>query len=163
TGERSSGALLIRQDGTDSSGPTTFGVLRHVENLGRGSRVGGILVSRWDEAGPSGEPSTVNTVAAADAFLRVNPNFYIPAMASGSATSAKGGAGVAASVDFSREGNWGIGWIVEEYIGPEYRADTGYLSRPNLIRTNPGLNLDLRPDWKPGFIRRFVFNDSANV
>jgi hypothetical protein len=163
TGDRSTGALLIRQDGTDTSGPTTFGVLRHVENVGRSSRVGGILVSRWDEAPPGGGTAVVNNVAAADAFLRLNPNLYVRAMLSGSATSGRGGDGVAASIDVSREGNWGIAWWVEEYIGPDYQASTGYLSRPDLIRSNPGLNLDLRPSWRPGFIRRFVFQGPANI
>jgi hypothetical protein len=160
TASRSAGALLIRQkDGSEAS---SFAVGRYVQNLGRESRVGGLLVTRADEA--TGEtPAVTNTVAALDTYLRLNPHLYVRAMLSGSSTSGGSGDGLAASLDVSREGNWGIAWLVGEYIGPGYRAGTGFVSRPDLVRTNPGLNLDVRPSWKPRFVRRFAFNSWANV
>jgi hypothetical protein len=162
TAARSAGALLVRQQGSGEIRASSFAVGRYVQNVGRESRVGGLLVSRVDEA-PAGGGRVTNTVAAVDSFLRLNPQLYVRAMLSGSATGGAPGDDLAASLDVSREGNWGIAWWVGEYIGSGYRADTGFLSRPDLLRNNPGLTLDLRPSWRPSFVRRFHFQSWANV
>ena len=70
---------------------------------------------------------------------------------------------MAASLDVTHQGNRFSGGWLGEYIGPDYLPAAGFLSRPDLIRNNPGGTLDLRPSWKPAFVRRFVFHSSANI
>jgi hypothetical protein len=102
-------------------------------------------------------------VGTLDAFLRPARQTFVKAMVSGSMSSGRGGDGLAASLDFSHEGNRISGEWLSEYVGPGYLPAAGFLSRPDLIFNNPGITLDLRPSWKPSFIRRFLLYTSANV
>ena len=162
TGRRNAGALLVRQDGSGGFGPTLFGVARYVQNVGREGRVGALLTSRHDDGG-TGLASALNTVATLDTYLRPTQNVFVKAMVSGSVTRGTGGDGMAASFDVTRQGNRVSGGYLGEYVGRDYLPAAGFLSRPDLIRNNAGLTLDLRPDWKPAFVRRIVFHSSANV
>jgi hypothetical protein len=164
TGDHSAGALLVRQAGSDSFSSTTFGVGRFVRNVGREGRLGALVATRHDEAAArAAVSSSTNTVGALDAFLRPAPHVFVKAMLSGSATSGAGGDGLAASLDLTHQGNSVTAEAIAEYVGPGYLPATGFLSRPDLIRSHPGLTLDLRPSWKPRFIRRFTFHSSANI
>jgi hypothetical protein len=87
---------------------------------------------------------------------------FVKAMLSGSATTGAED-GVAASLDLTHQGNRVNGHWVAEYVGPGYRPESGFLSRPDLIRNNPSLTLDFRPSWRPRFVRRFTLHSSANV
>jgi hypothetical protein len=161
TGDRSAGALLLQQGGRSEDPATVFALGRYVQNLGPESRVGAHLVSRLDEQ-PEG-PRAHNSVGTLDTFLRLGPTVYARGMVSGSHTSGGRGQGLAASLDLAKEGNWGRVSLTEEYIGPRYEAGTGFVSRPDLVRTSPSFTLDARPAWKPGFLRRFVWSAGANV
>ena len=162
TSRRSAGALVVRQDGGQGPLPSTlFAVGRYIQNVGNESRVGVHAVTRLDDF--PADASAHNTVGTVDSFLRLGPTVYLRGMVSGSHTSGDKGEGLAASLDVAKEGNWGKLWLTEEYIGPRYEAGTGFVSRPDLVRTSPGLNLDARPSWKPGFVRRFVWSTFANV
>ncbi|HVR69781.1 MAG TPA: DUF5916 domain-containing protein [Vicinamibacteria bacterium] len=161
-GRRSAGALLVRQAGNDAFASTTFGVGRFVQNVGREGRVGALVTTRFDEPAAGGRSAT-NTVATLDAFLRPGAHLFVKAMLSGSTTSGEGGDGMAASLDFTHLGNRVTGGWLGEYVGPDYLPAAGFLLRPDLIRNNPGVTFDLRPRWKPPFVRRFVFHSSANV
>jgi hypothetical protein len=161
-GRRSAGALLVRQAGNGAFASTTFGVGRFVQNVGRAGRVGALLTTRFDE-GRAGVPSATNTVATLDTYLRPAPHLFVRGMLSGSTTAGAGGDGMAASLDFTHLGNRVTGGWLGEYIGPDYLPAAGFLSRSDLIRSNPGVTFDLRPRWKPPFVRRFVFHTSANV
>jgi hypothetical protein len=131
--------------------------------LRRQSRVGGILVSRFDAAA-SGGRTVSNTVAGVDWYVNFTPSVYVRGMISGSRTQGvPGGDGIAGSVDISHEGNRVTAWWVQEFVGRGYKASTGFLSRPDLIRGNPGFALDYRPAWKPAWIRRFRLSTSANI
>jgi hypothetical protein len=161
TSQRSAGALVVQQGGRQGFPSTLFAVGRYIQNVGAESRVGAHLVSRFDDQ-PMAARSH-NSVATVDSFLRLGPTVYARGMLSGSHSSGARGDGLAASLDLAKEGNWGKLWLTEEYIGPRYEAGTGFVSRPDLVRTSPGLNLDARPRWKPRFVRRFVWNTFANV
>jgi hypothetical protein len=161
-GRRSAGALVVRQAGSGSFDSTTFGVGRFVQNVGREGRVGALLTTRFDEAGAGGA-SVTNTVGTFDTYLRPAPHLFVKAMLSGSTTSGHGGDGLAASLDFTYLGNRLAGGWLGEYVGPDYLPAAGFLIRPDLIRNYPGVTFDLRPRWKPAFVRRFVFHTSANV
>jgi hypothetical protein len=161
-GQRSAGALLVRQAGTAAFASTTFGVGRIVQNVGQEGRLGALLTTRYDAPQPGG-PSASNAVGTFDAFLRPSAHVYVKGMLSGSATKGAGGDGLAASLDVTLQSNRLAASWVGEYVGPQYLPATGFLSRPDLIRNNPALMLDWRPAWKPAFVRRFVFHSSANV
>jgi hypothetical protein len=129
--------------------------------VGTEGRLGGLLTTRHDTARAG--PSATNVVGTLDAFFRPAGHLFVKAMVSGSATRGASGDGTAALLDFTHQGNRVMGGWLAEYIGPGYLPAAGFLSRPDLIRNNPGITFDLRPSWKPDFVRRFVFHSSANV
>jgi hypothetical protein len=162
TSRRSAGALFVRQDGSGEFASSTFAVARYVENVGRESRVGALLATRFDE-GASTASSVANHVGTFDFLVRPLPHVYVKALVSGSTTSGAKGDGVAASVELMHQSNQVKAGLIEEYVGPGYLAASGFLSLPDVVRTYPGVALDLRPRWKPRFVRGFSFISSADI
>lgn len=151
--DRAVGLLAIRQRASGGLGASTFGVFRLSENVGRGHRLGVEVVHREDEAG-TGTSAGSNTVAVADGFLRSGAS-VLRAAVSGSVSSGSGGDGVAGYLWIYANKPFGyFGWI-QEYVEREYRAAAGFVGRQNYIWTSPATTLDLRPAWKPRFIRKF--------
>ncbi len=151
--DRSAGLLAMRQRASGGLGASNVGVLRLSENVGRGNRLGFQLVHRDDEAG-STAPARQNTVAVVDGFLRSGTS-VLRAAFSGSTTSGAGGDGAAGYLWAYTDKPFGyFGWI-QEYVGAEYQAAAGFVGRQNYVWTSPASTLDLRPTWKPRFVRKF--------
>ena len=154
SGRRGAGGLLMRQAGTDRSGPSHFALARFSQNVGSGNRVGAQIIHRHDAA-VSGSPASSNTVAVVDGLWRPDPTGTVRAMVSASETSGAGGDDVAAFVHAYSDKPYGyFGWI-QEYVGPEYTARTGFIGRQNYIWTSPAVTLDWRPSWRPRQVRKF--------
>jgi hypothetical protein len=148
---RSLGLLAIRQQATGSEPAASFLVARASQNLGQENRLGAMLVSRF--AGDQLEQS--NQVALLDAFVRPNSSSYVRAALARSFTDGDGGEGNAAWFHVASQTNLGyFGWI-QAYYGAGYEPKAGFLPRPNLILTSPAVTLDLRPNWKPSWVRSF--------
>jgi hypothetical protein len=149
---RNLGLLAIRQRAAADEPSSSFLVARALQNLGTQHRVGGMLVSRFD--GEQLEQRT-NQVALLDAFVRPSASSYVRAAVARSATSGASGDGGAAWLHAAMQNNRGyFGWI-QAYYGEEYLPESGFLPRPNLIITSPAVTLDLRPSWKPSWVRLF--------
>jgi hypothetical protein len=150
--QRNLGLLAIRQRASGEAPASTFLVARAVENLGAQHRVGGTLVSRFDGADFGARK---NHVAVLDGFVRPTASSYVRAAFARSFTSGPRGEGNAAWFHAASQGNRGyFGWI-QSYYSEEYRPESGFLPRSNLILTSPAVTLDLRPAWRPSWVRLF--------
>ena len=148
----SAGALIVRQEGSDGSDGSVFGVGRYARNVGSTGRIGGIVATRHDDGLPPGA-SASNTVAAVDFFARPTRTLVTRAMLSRSVTEGVGGDGWAAHAWVGNNAPWGyVGWL-QEYVGGAWEPRSGFAFARDVVVTSPAFNLDLRPEWLPPAVR----------
>lgn len=158
TPSRSAGGLLMRSAESGGEPASLFGVGRFQRNVARASRVGGLVAARRDSG--AGMERT-NLVGALDTYFRLGETVFGQAMLSASSTSGPGGDGSAGYFYVGRRTNGGyVGWI-QSYIGREYRAETGFVARPDVILTSPAFDVETRPAWKPSFVRALRFGATS--
>lgn len=149
---RSFGGLLLRT-GADGADPaSTFAVARYEHNLGGRNRLGAMWVSRHDGARAAG-PARRNDVFTTDGYFRFGERVSLYGVLSASNTRGLGGDGMAGEVWLSRRSNWGYAGWFQTFVTRDYRADAGFVVRNDLIITSPAVDLDLRPAWKPRWLR----------
>ena len=154
TGVRNIGALFVRQRSNNSNPVSHFGVARYSQNLGNSNRIGALATLRQDE-GFDGRPAEFNTVGAIDGLFRLTQTLTLQGMASGSLTREGEGDGFASYVWLANRSNSGYLGHVQAFITENYNPGVGFVARRDLILTSPAGNLDLRPSWKPDYIRSF--------
>ncbi len=151
---QSGGALFIRQRGNSGSPASHFGVARYNRNIGKINRIGGLVTHRYDES--SGENNSVhNTVVSLDGLFRLTETATAIPMISRSWTAGAEGDGLAANLWIYNRTSWGYVGHFQAVVSENYNPASGFLVRRNLIVTSPAVSLDLRPQWRPGFIRNF--------
>lgn len=161
------GAMAIRQRETGSTPGSNFGVFRYSKNLSGQSRIGGLTTFRNDQSlGTTAARN--NSTFTIDGFHRFNQSLSMQAMLSSSHD------------DITKDGLGGQFWIgytnnfiyigLLEYYNRNYNPGMGLeILNDNYIMTSPAMNLDLRPEWLPSFIRSYnpgvyayIFHDSEN-
>ncbi len=156
--EDSYGALVVRTRGRGAAPASLFAVGRYSHNFGEQSRLGASLVARRDEA-RAGEPTTDNLVASLDGFARVG-EVTAQAMLSYAHTERRRPGepdphGAAATLRLFRQDNVSfVGWDTL-YVDRRYEARAGFVARGDMLNTNPYASFDLRPAWRPAFVRSF--------
>jgi hypothetical protein len=163
--EESIGGLIVRQRASEATPTTWFGVGRYSANLSGGqNRVGAMVTLRQDEAftpvGGTELAARFNGVGVVDGFFRASEEWAFRGVASASlnrqGTSTPNDLGIAlyGSADFRSN----IGYFSWEqvYVGKTYNPASGFVSRGDVVRTNPEFGFDLRPSWKPAFVRSFT-------
>lgn len=147
------GALAIRQRSIDNSPASNFGVLRYTQNISGQSRIGGMFTYRNDEKITN---TTVqnNFTYTVDGFHRFNQSFSLQGMLSSSYDEiTKDGLGGQFLISYTNNLLY-IGLL--EYYNRNYNPGVGLeILNDNYIMTSPAINLDLRPDWLPSFIRSY--------
>lgn len=147
TTSRSIGGMLLQTRGDDDAPASTFGIARFIGNIGSAHRVGGTVISRRD-----GDART-NTVFALDGFVRPVENVTVEAMLSRSLTTGDGGEGFGSHVSAVYRSNRGFARFRSGVVTEGYRADAGFIPRPNAILTSAGGWPAIRsPRW-PKWIR----------
>lgn len=161
------GALAIRQRESNENPASNFGVFRYSRNFSGQSRFGGLATFRNDQALGSLSAQD-NFTFTLDGFHRFNQSLSMQAMVSGSYDeNTKDGLGGQFWVGYTN--NW-IYLGLLEYYNRSYNPGIGLeILDDNYIMTSPAINLDLRPDWLPAFIRSYnpgvyayIFNDSED-
>lgn len=145
------GALVIRQAGSGGLGDATIGVARLSRNVGGQSRLGGMVTARHDAGAPGGTDAT----ATADAFVRFSPTTNASWMVSTSRDGATGRQGWAWSGFAGRQTNGLYTGLLSSLATDAYRPSTGFVSRGDVLYTSPAIIGDVRPSWKPSFLRGF--------
>ena len=154
TVNRNVGALFVRQRSNVTSPASHFGVVRLSNNLGNNNRIGALATLRQDERF-QGEPAEVNTVGAIDGLFRLTPTLTLQGMISGSLTKEQEGDGFASYMWLANSTNKGYLGHVQAFVSENYNPGVGFVARRDLIVTSPAGSLDLRPSWKPSYVRNF--------
>jgi hypothetical protein len=76
TGRSTAGVLLMQQDGSATSGPSTFGVARASGFFGRSTRIGAMLALR-DDAAHGATEARENVVTSIDAITRIGEQMQL--------------------------------------------------------------------------------------
>ena len=145
TGRTAVGALAMRQGGVGAadSDAADFGVARASGFFGRALRVGGLVAYRDDATG--GEAP--NLVSAVDMLTRFGEQVQVSAMVS---RSEQGGvAGHAATWSLNRNSPRSNIGLTGAVVSDAYAPRTGFVSRPDVIMTNPFANVTFQPAWRP--------------
>jgi hypothetical protein len=170
----------------DPSRAGYFGVARATCDIGENSSLGALLTLHRTDARALTMPAALipgaiesgggNLVAAADAKLRLGRNLFFSGQLGSSATRADsvhfaGGPPVVnrfADVAYAAELRFADGTTEltaeENYLGPDFRAETGFLRQVDRRRSELEWNALLRPEnawlrsWQP-IVRAFVLHD----
>lgn len=154
TARRSFGGMVIRQRRNDQTPSSHVAVGRFIQNFGSTNRIGALATVRHDE-GFAGMPSVLNAVGAVDGQFRFTRSLTLRWMGSASWTQHMGGEGFSTYAWLSNDSNWGYLGFLHAIISENYSPGVGFVARRDLIVTSPAGIIDLRPVWKPGFVRRF--------
>ncbi|MCY3615303.1 MAG: DUF5916 domain-containing protein [Bacteroidetes bacterium] len=154
TARRSLGGMVIRQRRNDQTPTSHVAVGRFIQNFGSTNRIGALATVRHDD-GLAGMPSVLNAVGAVDGQFRFTRTLTLRWMGSASWTQHMGGEGFSTYAWLSNDSNWGYLGFLHTIISENYNPGVGFVSRRDLIVTSPAGIIDLRPAWKPDFVRRF--------
>ena len=154
TARRSFGGMVVRQRNHDQTPTSHVAVGRFIQNVGSTNRIGALATVRHDE-GIAGMPSVLNAVGTVDGQIRFTRTLTLRWMGSASRTQHMGGDGFSTYAWLSNDSNWGYLGFLHAIISENYNPGVGFVSRRDLIVTSPAGIIDLRPAWKPDFVRRF--------
>ena len=142
TGRTTAGILAMRQRGIGGAEDATFGVARASRFIGKATRVGATVAVR-DAASASGD----NVVTAVDALARVGELIQLTGTVS---TSTRGNrTDYASTWQLTRTTQRSAVGIIGAWVTERYDPLTGFVSRPNVILTNPSVNVTFQPRWLP--------------
>ena len=148
------GALLIRQDGRDSTGATSFGVLRGSMNVGVSNRIGTLAVVERND-GRFGHTDATSVTVAADGFSRLSATSSAEWMVSATDNARTGDRGVGVYSQLARQSNSLFTRLVTSLASAGYNPSAGFVSRRDVLFVSPWMVGDWRPAWKPSFLRGF--------
>lgn len=157
TTQQTSGILTMRQRATDRTPAANFLTARYARNFSEQNRLGGMLTFRQDDAFEQDSlqiPSKTNATATIDGFFRPQQSFSVESMLSFS-NDHDAGQGLAAHAWVWQSKNWGYLGLIGQYVTKNYLPGTGFLAFKDYSLISPSVDLDLRPDWLPSFIRSF--------
>jgi hypothetical protein len=140
--QTNAGALLVRQESALGRGDATIAAVRGSRNLGANNRIGVLLTGRHDAAGDS-LTAVSSSTASLDGFVRFTSNTQASWMVSASQNG----------LDESR--GFGATGLITALATRGYNPATGFVGRSNVLLTSPGITLDLRPKWRPSWLRTF--------
>jgi hypothetical protein len=162
------GALVVRQDASARSGPTTFGVARGSRNLGSVGRVGALITGRVDEgSATSADGAHRSAVATVDGFTRLGQFTSLEGLLSASSPSREAsrtiGHGFAGYVTLNHRDSKYFAKLSEAIVTRDYDPTTGFVSRRDVVMTNPTLGFDWRSARRPAWLRRLFPYLATNV
>jgi hypothetical protein len=150
TGRTTAGALAMRSAAVGARGASDFAVARASRFFGRATRVGATVALRDDAPGADGRGGGTNLVTALEAFGRVGEQVQFQGMVSTSAD--RGRTGVAATYGAGYRSPTFEASMQGGLVTEAYDPRTGFVSRPNVLYTNPGVAWTLQPAWKPAVL-----------
>ena len=144
--KRNLGAMLMRQGEGDGDPFTNFGVARYSENLGKNSRIGGVLTTK-------GSPTNNQTTSSIDGFVRFNDLISFSGMISTTQESKTGESGLAEYAQFLYKGNVTTAYYTHTVVTEHYNPAMGFVSRKNVMSNSQGVEFNIRKSWMPKLIR----------
>lgn len=142
TGRTTGGLLAMRQHGVGSGDNATFAVARGSQFFGRATRVGATVAIRDGET-RAGD----NIVTAVDALTRLGEQVQFTGTLSTSTRDDR--TDVAGTWQLTRNTPRTSAVLLGAWVTEKYDPLTGFVSRPNVILTNPAFAITLQPRWRP--------------
>jgi len=130
--KRNYGAIVLRQDAADTVPATNFFVGRYSENFGAQNRIGLLTVVKNNSNGS-------NIVNAIDGFFRLGEAHSLNTMIIHSATTNGGRQGFAGFAQYYYSTNQMKVWWTQSVVTKDFNAETGFVSRNDVIATTPGI------------------------
>ncbi len=162
--KRNFGALLMRQRKNDITPGTNFFVGRYSENLGRQSRLGGLVTIKNNNNG-------TNIVGAIDGFFRLGESHSLNTMLIHSSNNKGGKDGFAGYAQYYFTNNQFKIWWTQTVVTKNFDPALGFVSRSDVIGTTPGIfwyyrgkNLPFRKwirAFEPGLMTEFYHQAST--
>jgi hypothetical protein len=156
--KRNIGALAIRQRAQGVNPASNFAVARYSHNLtDQGTRIGGLVTFRYDEADTSGRTNANSTITI-DGLYRPNQKLNVFWMLSGSNNSGllnnKGWSG---SMWAYYDTNDIYAGHVQAVVSDKYDPRSGFVDATNYVLTSPAVSWKWRPSWLPKkWLRQFT-------
>lgn len=149
SGRTTAGVLGMRQAAVGTQGATTFGVVRGSQFFGRATRIGATAAVRTgDIVNDAFETvSRRNVVVAMDALARVGELVQFTGMIS--ASTEDGRTGFAGTYGVTRNTNTSLAGILGAVVTRAYNPQMGFVSRPDVVMTNPFATWTVQPRWLP--------------
>jgi len=149
SGRTTAGALAMRQAALGAQGATTFGVVRGSQFFGRATRLGATAALRdGTVAGPDGIlTDRRNTMVAFDALTRIGELTQFTGMVS--ASTENGRTGLAATYGINRNTATLLTGVLGAVVSKDYNPQMGFVSRPDVVMTNPFVTWTLQPKRLP--------------
>jgi Domain of unknown function (DUF5916) len=141
-GRTTAGVLAMRQRGIAGAEDATFAVARGSQFFGRATRVGATVALR-DAASAAGD----NFVTAIDALARIGEQTQLTGTVSTSTRDSR--TDLATTWQLTRTTPRSTAGLLGAWVTERYDPLTGFVSRPNVILTNPSLNVTFQPTWRP--------------
>jgi len=149
SGRTTAGALTMRQAANGAQGATTFGIVRGSRFFGRSTRIGATAALRdGDITAPD---LTIegrrNVVVAMDALARLGELTQFTGMLS--ASNENGRTGLAGTYGITRNTNTNLLGVLGAVVTRDYNPQMGFVSRPDVVMTNPFATWTVQPRWLP--------------
>jgi hypothetical protein len=149
SGRTTAGALAMRQAANGTQGATTFGIVRGSRFFGRSTRIGATAALRdGDITAPD---LTIegrrNVVVAMDALARLGELTQFTGMLS--ASNENGRTGLAGTYGITRNTNTNLLGVLGAVVTRDYNPQMGFVSRPDVVMTNPFATWTVQPRWLP--------------
>ena len=163
SGRTTAGALAMRQAALGTQDAATFGIVRGSGFFGRATRIGATAAFRQGDAigegamggsamgggamGGAARDSRRNVVVAMDALARLGELVQFTGMVS--ASNENGRTGFAGTYGISRNTNTSLAGVLGAIVTKDYNPQMGFVSRPDVVMTNPFATWTLQPGWLP--------------
>jgi hypothetical protein len=167
--------LAVRQGAAGPFAASDVAVARATRNLGARTRLGLLALGRRDARRPATDASDggagraasrpdarLHATAGADAYVQLSPIANVEAAISGTWTRDTLGAPAARSLALAGHvraayaGSRTAGTLSLETARAGYRPLVGFLGRTDYTRLAWAGDADLRPAWRPAWLRRFL-------
>ena len=142
-----SGLLYVRQREADNTLATNFFVGRFSKNIGKQNRIGAITTWKNDAF-------SENITGSIDGFFRINESTTLNTMGMFSEGTGQK-TGYSGYYQFYHKGIKWQYWINQSVVNQDFKADMGFVARPNVIENTTGFYWLNRGKWLPKFIRAF--------
>ncbi len=147
--KRNIGGIWMRQGASDGDPYTNFAVARYSENIGKNSRVGGIITSKQT-------PSNQQTTGSIDGFVRFSDVFSFSGMLSTTQDTKSGQSGLSEYAQFLYQGNITTAYFTHTIVTENYNPAMGFVARRNVMSNSQGIEFNVRKSWLPSFIRSWT-------
>lgn len=127
------GAMLMRQDGQGSTPAANLFVGRYSANVGKGSRLGGLVTVKNSDLGS-------NVTSTLDGLVRLSEAQSLNTILSHTVTTGTRRQGFGGIAQYYNSTTHYKMWFAQSVVTKDFDPQMGFISRTDVIGTTPGMN-----------------------